>query len=535
MIRWLLFFLLNFALLSTSMLHGQQRIPSNTDSLSIPPSDSTKPVEILHADRLTLQKKDSLDLQILVGKVQLQQGTALFYCDSCVLNQTGNTFEAWGAVRLLDADTTDVKAQHLRYLIAERIAYLDGNVRLSDGKGSLQTPDLEYNMNSDIGIYRHGGKVNNGKTILTSLEGYYYAGLRDIYFIKQVKLQDPAYQISTDSLLYNMDSRITRFVAQTEIRDSTGRTVETRDGFYDMSNGKAEFGKRPVIRDGKTRITGESIRFDDKSGISDAQGNVVIIDSAQGTTLMAGRVVRDNKKKTVLSTEHPVLVVEQDKDSVYITADTLFSGPIPPGLDSFNISKNIQTDSTLRFFQAYRRVRIFTDSLQAVCDSLFYSYQDSAFRLFQDPIIWSRGSQITGDTVILRTKNKKAERLDIFEHSLLVQRLDPEVYNQVKSIRMTGFLTAGVMDSLQAKGYAECLYFIQDDDSAYSGVNESKSDRMDIYFFKGELDRVVFRSEVSGTVWPIREKNPASMRLSGFQWLDELRPKSRFAILRTTD
>ena len=523
--------LIFLSLMGPLLSNGQQRFPPSRDSLSLTPADSTKPVEILHADRLTLQKKDSVDLQILVGKVELQQGTARFYCDSCVLNQTGNSFEAWGAVRLLDADTTDVKAQHLRYLIAERVAYLDGNVRLSDGKGSLQTPDLEYNMNSDIGIYRHGGKVLNGKTILTSREGYYYAGLRDIYFIKDVKLSDPAYKITTDSLLYNMDSRVTRFVAQTEIRDSTGRTVETRDGFYDMSSGKAEFGKRPVIRDGKTRITGESIRFDDKTGISEATGSVIIIDSAQGTTLQAGRVVRDNKKKTVLSTEHPVLIVEQDKDSVYITADTLFSGPLPPQTDSV-VNKQLVTDSTLRFFQAYKHVRIFTDSLQAVCDSLFYSYQDSAFRLYQQPLIWSRGSQITGDTVILRTKNKKAEKLDIFENSLLVQRLDPEVYNQIKSIRMAAYLTDGSMDSLQARGYAECIYFIQDDDSAYTGINESKADRIDIYFQQGELERVVFRSEVTGTVWPLREKNPTSMRLTGFQWLDSIRPKTRFEIIR---
>jgi hypothetical protein len=163
---------------------------------------------------------------------------------------------------------------------------------------------------------------------------------------------------------------------------------------------------------------------------------------------------------------------------------------------------------------------------------MYYSYEDSVFRLYQEPVIWSRGSQITGDTIILRTKNKKAEKLDVFENSLLVQKLDPEVYNQVKSIRMAAFLTDGGMDSLQAKGYAECIYFIQDDDSAYTGVNESNADRMDIYFQSGGIDRVVFRSEVTGTVWPMREKNPASMRLTGFRWLDDQRPTSRMAILK---
>ncbi len=534
MIRTTTAFFVLFTLFLSSQVYGQRRPPGRPDTLTFAPSDSSKPLLIRYADRLTLQKKDSIDLQILAGSVALQQGTTLFYCDSCVLNQSANLFEAWGAIRILDADTTDVRSKHMRYLIDQQIAYFAGDVRLSDGKGTLRTPELEYNLNTDVGIYRKGGTVQNGKTTLTSREGFYYAALRDVYFINLVRLRDPAYQIVTDTLLYNLDTKITRFVTDTEIKDSSGRTIETREGYYNISTGKAEFGKRPIIRDGKTRITGDRIRIDDESGISEAEGSVVILDPDQGTKLLAGKVVRDNKKKTVIGTDHPVLIVEQDKDSVYITADTLFSGPLPVKINTGATLLNTK-DSTLRFFQAYRQVRIFTDSLQAVCDSMYYSYEDSVFRLFQEPIIWSRGSQITGDTIILRTKNKKAEKLDVFENSMLVQRLDKEVYNQVKSIRMAAFLTNGSMDSLQARSYAECIYFIQDDDSAYTGINESSADRMDIYFQSGGLDRVVFRSEVTGTVWPMREKNPANMRLPGFRWLEGQRPVSRMSILRLKD
>ncbi len=531
MIRWNTVLLSFFLLATGPFLFAQGKLLPRADTVSIAPSDTTKPLVIRNAQRLTLQKKDSIELQIAAGSVQLQQGTSLFYCDSCVLNQAQNSFEAWGNVRLIEKDTTDIQARHLLYQIDRRIAFLDGNVRLSDGKGKLQTPSLEYDLNTDVGIYRSGGTVQNGKTTLTSKEGYYYAALRDIYFVREVRLKDPGYQIKTDSLLYNVDSRITRFVSETEIQDSSGRIVQTREGFYDMSSGKAEFGKRPVIRDGKTRITGDAIRFDDATGVSEAEGSVEVIDSVQGTKLLAGRVTRNRKENTVVSTDNPVLIVEQGKDSVFITADTLFSGPLPPKIKIDSASKNM-ADSSLRFFKAFRQVKIFTDSLQAVCDSLYYSYEDSVFRLYQDPIVWSGDSQITGDTIILRTKNKKAEKLDVFENSMLVQRLDPEVYNQIKSIRMAAYLTDGSMDSLQARAYAECIYFIRDDDSAYVGINESTADRLDIYFEGGGLDRVVFRSEVSGTVWPLREKNPANMRLTGFRWLEGQRPNSRFAILR---
>jgi len=38
---------------------------------------------------------------------------------------------------------------------------------------------------------------------------------------------------------------------------------------------------------------------------------------------------------------------------------------------------------------------------------LYYSAADSIFRFYQDPVLWAKESQISGDTILLRTKNKK--------------------------------------------------------------------------------------------------------------------------------
>jgi len=194
-------------------------------------------VEILEGVRkLEIRKvNDSTTLQILAGNVKLKQGTARFWCDSCVINNNTKTFEAWGHVRINDADTANLYASHLRYLIDKRLAYMDGGVR------ELTTPDLEYDMTTNIGIYKHGGKVVNKKTVLTSREGYYYADLKDVYFKKNVELRDPNYYLKTDSLLYNTEQGLARFIAETFIKDSSGRTIETKEGYYNLTTGKAEF------------------------------------------------------------------------------------------------------------------------------------------------------------------------------------------------------------------------------------------------------------------------------------------------------
>ena len=118
----------------------------------------------------------------------------------------------------------------------------------------------------------------------------------------------------------------------------------------------------------------------------------------------------------------------------------------------------------------------------------------------------------------------------MFEKSFLVNMTDPGVFNQIKSSRMDGYFVDGNIDSVRARGYAECIYFIQDEDSAYTGINESKSDIMDIYFKKQELYKVVFRSSVTGTLWPIRQKDPATMKLENFKWLEDRRPKTKYEL-----
>jgi lipopolysaccharide export system protein LptA len=534
-----------FCLFFLGLMMGH--VVSNAQVTTIPvqqPADSLLTVEILPGVRKLEFRTidDSTQLQILAGNVRLKQGTTLFYCDSCVINNNTKTFEAWGRVHINDSDTTNIYSNHLRYLTDKKLAYLDGAVRLTDGKGVLTTPDLEYDMTTNIGIYKHGGKVVNKKTILTSKEGYYYGGLRDIYFKNTVLLKDPGYDIKTDSLLYNTESGMVRFIAETFIKDSSGRTIETKDGFYNLQTGKAEFGQRPIIRDGKIFITGDKVAFNDSTGTSQAVGNVIIIDSVQGSTILAGEVFRDNKNDRILATRKPLMIIKQDNDSIYVTADTLFSARLTDlyGKKDSLVKDTIKgikvvkpadnKDSTNRYFEAYRNVRIFSDSLQAVSDSLFYSFKDSVFRLYQDPVIWAKESQITGDTVLVFTKNKKADRIKVFENSFLVNKMDTEVYNQIKSSRMDGYFKDGSLDSVRASGFAECIYYIQDEDSAYSGVNESKSDLLDIYFANQALQKVVFRSAVTGTVWPIKQKSPSEMKLPNFRWLDSRRPKTKYEL-----
>jgi lipopolysaccharide export system protein LptA len=502
--------------------------------------DSTHTVYIWHSDTLRELHKDSIAIQSLFGNVKLQSEKTFFYTDSLAMNHKDNFIEAFGHVHINDKDSTDIYSDYMKYYVDTKNIIFQKKVELKDGKGTLSTDELHYDMNMHIGDYYNGGKVVNKNTTVTSREGTYYADTKDVYFKKDVVLKDPAYELTADSLLYNSEQQMATFITSTFIRDSGGRTITTREGFYDLKNHRAMFGKRSTITDKGQTITADDIQFDDSTGISTAKGNAVFRDTVQNLTLISNLMLANKKTNTFLATQKPLIILKEDKDSIYITGDTVYSSNIPDSVlhtpDSVQGTAIVRTaknpnDSSLRYLKIYHHVRIFSDSLQAVADSVYYSGLDSIFRLFTNPVAWAGGYQVTGDTMFLYTKNKKPDRLYVFENSLVVGKSDINMYNQIKGNTLNAYFKAGVIDFMRSKGSAEAVYYIKDDSMALVGVNRvNKADVIDMIFLNKQLNKVVLRQDADGIMYPIKKVNLAEMRLRNFKWLEDLRPKTKFEL-----
>lgn len=514
-------------------------------------NDTTQLVNLIHADKLGIQKDSANEIQTLVGNVQLEQDGTYFYGDSVII-KNGKVIEAFGNVHINDKDSVHTYSQYLLYYVGPKLATLKDKVKLTDGKTTLTTEELHYDVNMRIGEYYNGGMLVNKGSVLTSKEGTYYAELKQAYFKKEVKLKDPAYDLESDSLLYNTETELTTFVAPTFIKDSSGRTIRTSDGYYDLKNKRAYFGKRPQIQDGPVFVTADSINSNDSTGISILTGSSVYTDTAQGVSVLANRIETNRDSGTMRATLQPLMIIKQENDSIYIAADTLFSGRMRDLLiaDSLAQKDTLQglitgdslqrfalndtaknkNDSADRYFQAYHNVRIFSDSMQAVSDSLFYSGRDSIFRLFTDPVMWSGNSQVTGDTIYLFTKNKKPQEVQVFENGMAVERSGIEMYNQVRGNRMFAYFDDGNINHVRAKGNAESVYYVLDDDSAVVGVNKVGGDMIDLRFLNKELNKVVVIGQPSGNMVPMLQATDQDKILRDFKWLEARRPKTKYEL-----
>lgn len=623
-----------------SAVQAQKKTPPPRPSQT---SDTVRVVEILNADQFFFKTVDTAtQLQILKGTVKIKQGITIFTADSVVYNEKTNFMQAYGNVHINDADSTNIYSEYLQYDGAKKLATFKDKVRLSDGNSTLYTDEMDYDMNGKVGTYRNGGRIESKQTTLYSKEGFYYADIKDIYFIGNVKMSDPEVALASDSLLYNTTSQVATFIAPTTIK--TGNSIiHTKDGYYDLKLKKAKFGSRSIMQDSTSQMISDDFAFDDKTGYGEAKGNVQYKDTAQGFMLFSNRVFFNKEKKNFLATEKPVMVVVQEKDSVYIAADTIYSGlvkdlplmksgyikafdtvkgvtvvkvdslfntkdtaavivtdsntvvmkdtvssiqkdtiaivpvvqpviakdsnevkqdsialskpliknkqrpdlqkdSIPtikkdsialPAADSITVRKRPKAETdTMRFITAFRHVRIFNDSLQAVADSMFYSGVDSIFELYHDPIAWSKGSQVTGDTIFVYTENKKPKRLSVFENGLLIQNVKDSAgfFNQIRGRTINGYFKDGELDFVRAKGTAESIYYAQDDDSAFVGVNRTTADVIDLFFVNRNAKKIKFTSSVKGTMFPIHQLPEDKKKLPSFQWLENKRPKNKLEL-----
>lgn len=509
-----------------------------------------KLLEIISADRLNMLTVDSLHKYFsLAGKAHVKQEKTDFFADSIVLNEIDNSLEAFGNIHINDADSVHTYAQYLKYLGKEKKAFLNKKVRLTDGKGQLTTEALEYDVTVKIGTYLNGGKVVNKKTTLTSKEGYYYGDTKDVIFKQNVLLIDPEYKVVTDTLQYNTGTEIATFTSPTNIYSDSGRRViKTRQGYFDMKNKRGILNKRSVIEDSTYTFTADDMAVDDSTKLGEFRGNAVYRgkDTAQGFDMIANNIKTDRKKDILLATEKPILLIKQGRDSIYVSADTLYTArlsdllktrKVPLIRDTTGMKKVIdssknETDSTNKYFEAYFNVKIFSDSLQAVGDSLFYSLQDSVFRLFRNPVIWAKDNQITGDTIYLYVKNKKPERMYVFENAMAISKVDStQFFNQLRSTTINALFEDGKIYFMRAKGNAENVYYGQDEQNRFIGVSKSSSDVIDMLFDDSKPKRVSFIRGFDGTSYPMRQANHEELKIRGFQWLDKIRPKTKFDIL----
>ena len=185
-----------------------------------------------------------------------------------------------------------------------------------------------------------------------------------------------------------------------------------------------------------------------------------------------------------------------------------------------------------RIIKAFHNVRVYKANMQAKADSLFYTSADSTLRWYKNPILWSNGTQQTGDTINVFFKESKIHNFQVLQNGFIVNvDGDSTKFNQVKGKIITGFFVDGELRNMYVDGNAESIYYSKNNKGEYDNVNQTVSSRLRFKFLDKELTHIVTVREVEGAVDPI-DKLAKEALLTGFIWKPELRPLSKADIIK---
>lgn len=485
-------------------------------SMAVTPAENAgekKEVEILNADYLKMTEVAGKKYTSLVGNVALKQDGVLMWCDSAILDKETNSVDAYGRVHI-QQDTINAYSQTLHHDGNQKFSRLSGNARLTDGQMILYTNELFYDVANKKSYYLTGGRVLKDSTVITSQKGYYYSSTREVYFNKDVEMRDPNYNLNSDTLKYHVETKISTFFGNTEIYNTDSK-IYCNNGWYDSQRNVSAFGKNTVVVNPPQRIVGDSLYYERYRGFGKAIGNFTWVDSTMDVEIRGQYAEFVDSMQYIMATQKPLMIYKMDKDSLFLVADTL---------KSINQSN---TDSTKNFY-AYHKVRMFMKQMQGVCDSMFYSFVDSTFRMFYKPVVWSDNIQMSGDTIYLQTRNKKADKLSIYKSAFIVSPSNNKYYDQVKGINIFGYFVDNELHHMDVKGNGESLYFGKDEKEKYIGNNKAVCRDITMYFRDKKIDKIVFIDKPDAVFTPLKLlKKGEDFELKGFKWEIDRKPKSR--------
>ena len=472
-------------------------------------------IRILNADELQYKNTGLVEVRTLVGNVQLEHDGVLMFCNQADFYAKDNNVYATGNVHI-QQDTVNIFSDKLYYRGDQRRAELTGNVNFSDSRMTLVTDRLEYDMKNRVGYYYTGGRLSNDSSVLTSRIGHYYTQSKDVFFKDSVKLVSPRYTLTADTLRYNMNSKIAYFLGPTNITGQDN-TIYCEGGYFNTSTDRMQFTTNAKLTSPPQVLTADTIEYGRRSGDGLAIGNVRWVDTSQQVILAGGRAVYNEEESTIAVSHQPVMADASREDTLFVTADSLFS-------------ERVDTTGKRRF-RGYRNARIFSNEMQAVCDSLVYSDIDSVFHFHKNPILWVNQNQLTADTIFLALRNGKIDKMHLRQNSLIVSFVDSNKYNQVRGKTMLGSFVDNGLNNLLVEGNGESVYYAVEDDGKSAGVNKAVCSRMLVQVKEEKVNRILFLEKPEATLYPPNQVPEEEMKLRGFRWEASKQPaRAAFAL-----
>ena len=475
-------------------------------------------------------------IDTLVGNVVLIQDSLYMTCDYAIVIDDIRAY-ARGNIVIIHKDSTVIYSDTLRYNGLNKTALLTGEVILDSRGKRLNTDQLLYDLNEERATFTTGGKLVDEISTLDALYGTYDVNIEEALFRHNVQYQDTSILVVTDSILYDYQLSMIKFLGPTNIyQDST--TIYNEAGVYDTKIDKAVLSENVQISTQERLIKAGLLVYDGKADTYDMYLDPVILEpdgsEARGDSIsynarteilqlltnasylsddqdvQADEIVYDLKNDTYTTTGRSQVADEGstiEADTILKTDDgqTFAMGELVILQDTASGSTILcqAIESTENGHKAYsiggQPLLIYelgdSDSLLLRADTLFTVQTDTTGFFIADGDVTIKKGPISG-----RSDELIYDKID----SLITMYRDPIMWSDSTQLTADTIVMTMVDDNIESLDLVSNAFIVeQDSDNAYNQVN---GDRIDCSIAGQVLENATVVSSAQ-MIYFIRDEN----------------------------
>lgn len=453
---------------------------------------------------------------VLFGGVRASHEGMTLTSDSAHFDVEENSFEAFVNVAIKLTDTTYIYGERLYYDGNTRVLDIwDDTVIMIDGRTTLLANHLTYERDASTAYYTEWGYARSENRLLYSEQGEYRAGQKQFYIYNDVYLTDSSSTLTTDTLLYNTETKIAHFSSPTNIVSDKSRIYSELGDYQTDTRYAVSYKASHVDNEGRS-IDCDTLYYRDDQQYGRAFGHVVIVDSVNDITCTGGYGETRQDSNCSFVTDSALVVFVDEGDSLYLHADT--------------VSLFLDSANNLRAVRANYHVKMYRKDAQAMCDSAHYWAEGSLMTMFGSPALWYEHYQCTADTISVQHDTTGVKRAVLNDNCFAIEQVDADKFNQVKGRKGVVYFKRGEPDYADVLGNAQMVYYITETDttdrSYLLGTNVGVGTDMRIYFDSTRApSRVVTFENPDMQTYPVNAVPESQKRLQGFRWLSFKRPR----------
>ena len=369
-------------------------------------------IEIINSDKISFNKKNNKDRQVLTGNVKTKHKDHFMSCDSAYYYANENKIEAFSRVHIWQGDSLSLKGDYLIYLGNNQLAEIKKNVRFKHNEMNLSSEQLKYNFKYNKGFFDQKAVINEKNKSLKSNQGIYYTSIEKFDFYNEVVIETEKETLCADTLYYWLENEYALFKSNGSIENNE-INVKAQSGWVYQKEEKAFI-----------------------------NNNVQITDLDNNSILRADTCYLFNEMNHSISYGNTLLSIPLDEDTLYLSADTLL--------------QKKRTEGNL--LEAYPKANFKSINMVGFCDSLSYSTKEENLFLNIKPVIWLDKFQFTSDSIRIILNKDLIKMAFLNKNAFITSEVDSNSFNQISGENMKAYFHENKLSNIEVIGNGESIY-----------------------------------------------------------------------------